>query len=81
MVDLGTKGSKIMLNKKFTAKLQKSHKKGGWPYVIWADSVNFCVRVLPRGDKFTHGLAGDKFTQRLKGIRLQQELQPIFHIA
>jgi hypothetical protein len=30
-----------MLNKKFTAKLQKSPKKGGWTYVIWPDSVNF----------------------------------------
>ena len=30
-----------MLNKKFTAKLQKSSKKGGWTYVIWPDSVNF----------------------------------------
>jgi hypothetical protein len=30
-----------MLNKKFTAKLQKSPKKGGWTYVIWPDSVKF----------------------------------------
>jgi hypothetical protein len=30
-----------MLNKKFTAKLQKSSKKGGWTYVIWPDSVKF----------------------------------------
>jgi hypothetical protein len=30
-----------MLNKKFTAKLQKSSQKGGWTYVIWPDSVNF----------------------------------------
>jgi len=30
-----------MLNKTFTAKLQKSPKKGGWTYVIWPDSVEF----------------------------------------
>ena len=30
-----------MLNKTFTAKLQKSSKKGGWTYVIWPDSVDF----------------------------------------
>ncbi len=30
-----------MLQKKFTAKLQKSSSKGGWTYLIWPDSVNF----------------------------------------
>ena len=30
-----------MLNKTFTAKLQKSHGKGGWTYVIWPESVAF----------------------------------------
>jgi len=30
-----------MLNKTFTAKLQKSPKKGGWTYVVWPDSVRF----------------------------------------
>ena len=30
-----------MLNKSFTAKLQKSPPKGGWTYVIWPDSVKF----------------------------------------
>jgi hypothetical protein len=35
------KGSKMRLNKKFTAKLQKSPKKGGWTYVVWPSSVNF----------------------------------------
>jgi hypothetical protein len=30
-----------VLNKKFTAKLQKSPNKGGWTYVIWRDSVKF----------------------------------------
>jgi hypothetical protein len=30
-----------MLNKGFTAKLQKSQKKGGWTYVVWPDSVRF----------------------------------------
>ncbi len=30
-----------MLNKWFTAKLQKSSNKGGWTYVIWPDSVEF----------------------------------------
>ena len=30
-----------MLKKTFTAKLQKSPKKGGWTYVVWLDSVKF----------------------------------------
>ncbi len=30
-----------MLKKSFTAKLQKSPKKGGWTYVVWPDSVKF----------------------------------------
>lgn len=30
-----------MLNKSFTAKLQKSPSKGGWTYVVWPDSVKF----------------------------------------
>ena len=30
-----------MLKKAFTAKLQKSPKKGGWTYVVWPDSVKF----------------------------------------
>jgi hypothetical protein len=30
-----------MLNKKFSAKLQKSPNKGGWTYVVWPDSVRF----------------------------------------
>jgi len=30
-----------MLKKTFTAKLQKSPKKGGWTYVIWPSSVKF----------------------------------------
>ena len=30
-----------MLNKKFTATLQKSPSKGGWTYVVWPDSVKF----------------------------------------
>ena len=29
-----------MLNKSFSAKLQKSHK-GGWTYVLWPNSVKF----------------------------------------
>ncbi len=29
-----------MLNKSFSAKLQKSHK-GGWTYVVWPNSVKF----------------------------------------
>ena len=28
-------------NKKFTAKLQESPKKGGWTYVEWPESVEF----------------------------------------
>ena len=30
-----------MLNKAFTATLQKSPAKGGWTYVVWPDSVKF----------------------------------------
>jgi hypothetical protein len=30
-----------MLNKIFTAKLQKSPSKGGWTYLVWRDSVKF----------------------------------------
>ena len=31
----------MRLDKKFSAKLQKSPQKGGWTYVIWTDSVKF----------------------------------------
>lgn len=34
------KGMK-MLKKTFTAKLQKSPKKGGWTFVVWPGSVKF----------------------------------------
>jgi len=30
-----------MLNKQFTATLQKSPNKGGWTYIIWSESVAF----------------------------------------
>jgi hypothetical protein len=30
-----------MLNKRFTAKLQKSPSKSGWTYVVWPPSVEF----------------------------------------
>jgi hypothetical protein len=30
-----------MMKKTFTAKLQKSPKKGGWIYLVWPDSVKF----------------------------------------
>jgi hypothetical protein len=30
-----------MLNKQFTAKLQKGHNKGAWTYVVMPDSVEF----------------------------------------
>ena len=32
---------KNMLNKQFTAPLQKSPAKGGWTYVVWPESVEF----------------------------------------
>src|SRR5258708_18637717 len=34
-------GSEMKLDKKFSAKLQKSPNKGGWTYVVWPDSVKF----------------------------------------
>ena len=30
-----------MLNKRFSASLQKSPRKGGWTYVVWPASVKF----------------------------------------
>lgn len=30
-----------MLNKRFTAQLEKSPNKGGWTYVIWPESAAF----------------------------------------
>jgi hypothetical protein len=33
--------SEMRLDKKFSAKLQKSPQKGGWTYVVWSDSVKF----------------------------------------
>jgi Domain of unknown function (DUF1905) len=30
-----------MLNKRFTATLEKSDKPGGWTYVVWPGSVEF----------------------------------------
>src|SRR5437773_12552495 len=37
------KGSKMKLDKKFSAKLQKSSQKGGWTYVVWLSSVKYFV--------------------------------------
>ena len=31
----------MKLDKTFSAKLQKSPKKGGWTYVVWPESVKF----------------------------------------
>jgi Domain of unknown function (DUF1905) len=31
----------MRINKKFTARLQKSSSKGGWTYVVWPGSVKF----------------------------------------
>jgi hypothetical protein len=31
----------MKLDKKFTAKLQKSPNRGGWTYVVWPGSVKF----------------------------------------
>jgi hypothetical protein len=30
-----------MLDRTFTATLEKSGKRGGWTYVVWPDSVGF----------------------------------------
>jgi len=30
-----------MLNKRFSAVLRKSSKKGGWTYLVWPESVKF----------------------------------------
>jgi hypothetical protein len=30
-----------MLNKSFSAKLERSPSRGGWTYVVWPDSVNY----------------------------------------
>jgi hypothetical protein len=30
-----------MLNKSFSAKLEKSQNKGGWTYVVWPESAKF----------------------------------------
>lgn len=39
----------MKLDKKFSAKLQKSPNKGGWTYVIWPESVKvFGTRGLVR---------------------------------
>ena len=29
------------LNKRFSARLQKSSRKGGWTYLVWPESVEF----------------------------------------
>jgi hypothetical protein len=41
VVEHDRKHREKMLQKSFTAKLQKSPKKGGWTYVVWPDSVEF----------------------------------------
>jgi len=35
------KGVDLMLNKRFTAVLQKGPRKGSWTYVVWPESVRF----------------------------------------
>jgi hypothetical protein len=35
------RGIPMRLDKKFTAKLQKSPNQGGWTYVVWPGSVKF----------------------------------------
>ena len=35
------RGVDFLLNKRFTAVLRKSARKGGWTYVVWPESVRF----------------------------------------
>ena len=34
-------GKREKMNKRFTAKLERSPNKGGWTFVIWPESVEF----------------------------------------
>ena len=40
-MEFGKIGAMQMINKEFTAKLQKSPNTGGWTYVVWPKAAEF----------------------------------------